>query len=172
MTKKLEELLNLPDSKEIVNDAKKEDKKQKKEVPLVEQSETIRNIAELDKITSALPAVKGLGEMADTELNDVADKAMSAYDDLMDLYGAVSVEVVTQMALKVKELFQSDFVIAESGIASPIVGSQKSSGLYFIGCFSDKSSVVEQFQFEGYRDQIMNEAALHAFKILNESLVD
>ena len=93
-------------------------------------------------------------------------------DDLMDVYGAVSVEVVTQMALKVKELFQSDFVIAESGIASPIVGSQKSSGLYFIGCFSDKSSVVEQFQFEGYRAQIMNEAALHAFKILNESLVD
>ena len=93
-------------------------------------------------------------------------------DDLMDVYGAVSAEVVTQMALKVKELFQSDFVIAESGIASPIVGSQKSSGLYFIGCFSDKSSVVEQFQFEGYRDQIMNEAALHAFKILNESLVD
>ena len=85
MTKKLEELLNLPDSKEIVNEAKKEDKKQKKEVALVEQSETIRNIAELDKITSALPAVKGLGEMADTELNDVADKAMSAYDDLMDL---------------------------------------------------------------------------------------
>ena len=32
MTKKLEELLNLPDAKEIVNDAKKEDKKQKKEV--------------------------------------------------------------------------------------------------------------------------------------------
>lgn len=93
-------------------------------------------------------------------------------DDLMDVYGAVSVEVVTQMALKVKELFQSDFVIAESGIASPIVGSQKSAGLYFIGCFSDKSSVVQQFQFEGYRDQIMNEAALHAFKILNESLVD
>jgi len=85
MTKKLEELLNLPDSKEIVNDAKKEDKKQKKEVALGEQSETIRSIAEIDKITSALPAVKGLGEMADTELNDVADKAMSAYDDLMDL---------------------------------------------------------------------------------------
>jgi hypothetical protein len=32
-----------------------------------------------------LPAVKGLGEMADKELNEVADKAMTAYDDLMDL---------------------------------------------------------------------------------------
>ena len=39
----------------------------------------------MDKITSALPAVKGLGEMADTELNEVASKAMDAYDDLMDL---------------------------------------------------------------------------------------
>jgi hypothetical protein len=32
-----------------------------------------------------LPAVKGLGQMADNELNEVADKAMQAYDDLMDL---------------------------------------------------------------------------------------
>jgi len=32
-----------------------------------------------------LPAVKGLGEMADKELNEVADKAMNAYEDLMDL---------------------------------------------------------------------------------------
>ena len=93
-------------------------------------------------------------------------------EEVVDVYGAVSLEIVTQMALKTKELFQTDFVIAESGIASPIVGSQKSSGLYFIGCFSDKSNIVEQFQFEGNRNEIMNEAALHAFKILNECLVD
>ena len=45
----------------------------------------MRDIAEFDKIASALPAVKGLGEMADKELNEIADKAMEAYDDLMDL---------------------------------------------------------------------------------------
>ena len=45
----------------------------------------MRDIAEFDKIASALPAVKGLGEMADKELNEVAEKAMSAYEDLMDL---------------------------------------------------------------------------------------
>jgi hypothetical protein len=45
----------------------------------------LRDIAEFDKISAALPAVKGLGEMADTELNEVAQKAMDAYDDLMDL---------------------------------------------------------------------------------------
>ena len=84
MTKKLEDLLNLPDSKEIIQAAEKEEKKEvKKEIKA--QEKTFRDIEEFDKISTALPAVKGLGEMADKELNEVADKAMSAYEDLMDL---------------------------------------------------------------------------------------
>jgi len=85
MTKKLEELLNLPDSKEIIDEAKTEEKNKKKQSAVIEQEESFRDIAEFDKISSALPAVKGLGEMADKELNEVADKAMQAYEDLMDL---------------------------------------------------------------------------------------
>ena len=85
MTKKLEELLNLPDSKEIVDDAKAEEKKSRAKLAVVEQHDTFRDIAEFDKIAAALPKVKGLGEMADAELNDIADKAMASYEDLMDL---------------------------------------------------------------------------------------
>ena len=81
MTKKLEEILDLPDSKDII----KQEKEKEKNNAIQQQNETLRDIAEMDKITSALPAVKGLGEMADTELNEVASKAMDAYDDLMDL---------------------------------------------------------------------------------------
>ena len=81
MAKKLEELLDLPDSKEII---KQDQKKDRKDV-VAQQNETLRDIAEFDKIAGALPAVKGLGELADTELNEVAQKAMDAYDDLMDL---------------------------------------------------------------------------------------
>ena len=81
MTKKLEEMLDLPESKEIIEEAKaKEESK-----PIAQHRETLRDIAEFDKISSALPAVKGLGEMADTELNDIADRALTAYEDLMDL---------------------------------------------------------------------------------------
>ena len=83
MTRKLEELLNLPSSKEIVEDTKAN--ANKANMALKTQASTIRDISEFDKIAGALPAVKGLGEMADTELNEVAEKAMSAYDDLMDL---------------------------------------------------------------------------------------
>lgn len=85
MTKKLEELLNLPDSKKIIDKAKKEDRLQEKEIALVEQDNTIRDIAELDKIASALPMVKGLGEKADLELEDIAQRALNAYEDLMSL---------------------------------------------------------------------------------------
>lgn len=78
MTKKLEDLLNLADEDVEVQDTKAEQ-------AIVQQQDTFRDIEEFDKIASALPAVKGLGEMADKELNEVADKAMTAYDDLMDL---------------------------------------------------------------------------------------
>lgn len=80
MTKKLEDLLNLPDSKEMI-----EEEQSKKTAAVAAQDNTFREIDELDKIEAALPQVKGLGELADNELNEVADKAMTAYEDLMDL---------------------------------------------------------------------------------------
>jgi len=85
MNKKLEELLNLPDSKEIVDDAKAEEKKTKKDTAIIEAEETQRDIQELDKIAAALPSVKGLGDKADSELEDIAQRALGAYEDLMDL---------------------------------------------------------------------------------------
>ena len=81
MSKKLEELLDLPDSKEII----KQDKEKETNDVVAQQNDTLRDIAEMDKISAALPQVKGLGEMADTELQEVSDKAMEAYEDLMDL---------------------------------------------------------------------------------------
>ena len=50
MTKKLEELLNLPDSKEIIKDARQEEKRN---TAVVQAEDTQRDIQELDKIASA-----------------------------------------------------------------------------------------------------------------------
>jgi len=103
MTKKLEELLDLESSKDIVSDAKKQEKAKTKAAAKYEK-EALRDIAEFDKIASALPSVKGLGALADKELEEVADKAMAAYDDLMDLgmnvearYSARIFEVASSM---------------------------------------------------------------------------
>jgi len=103
MTKKLEELLNLPESQDIVKEEeqneKKVSKKQKKD-----NSTALRDISEFDKIAAALPKVDGLGEMGDQELDDIGQRAVTAYEDLMDLgmnvesrYSARIFEVAGQM---------------------------------------------------------------------------
>ena len=81
MTKKLEELLNLPESKQIIKDEEK--KKSKSEVSKPEPF--LRSMDEFDKISAALPAVKGLGDASDAEFDSLAQRATDAYDDLIDL---------------------------------------------------------------------------------------
>jgi len=82
MTKKLQEIFDVEDEKELKQKQKQQSEPQQKQV---EEESEIRDIAELDKIASALPAQKGLGKLADQELDEVATKAMDAYEDLMDL---------------------------------------------------------------------------------------
>lgn len=80
MTKKLEEILNLPESKKII---KQDEKAKSKEIAKPEPF--LRDMAEFDKIAAALPSVKGLGDAADSEFDALAQRATDAYDDLMDL---------------------------------------------------------------------------------------
>ena len=84
MTKKLEELLNLPESQDIVKEEEKENKKVSKKQEK-ENKTALRDISEFDKIAAALPKVEGLGEMGDQELDDIGQRAVTAYEDLMDL---------------------------------------------------------------------------------------
>ena len=93
MTKKLEEILNLPNIKE---EFKKVDKKEK-EIKATQSNGVQKNVdpttaknlektyAEFDKIAASLPQVKGLGEMGDLELDKLAIEAEESYKTLMDL---------------------------------------------------------------------------------------
>jgi hypothetical protein len=76
MTRKLEELFDLPPSTEEVETA----------VPsIAENRNIIQNLdAAIDKIDAALPAVRGL-ESTDQEMDELAGLATSSYRDLMDL---------------------------------------------------------------------------------------
>jgi hypothetical protein len=76
--KKLEEILNLPESKKIIKKAEREEIKQANQPML-------RDISEFDKISAALPQVKGLGDISDREFDSLAQRATDAFDDLMDL---------------------------------------------------------------------------------------
>ena len=96
MTKKLEDILNLPNVKEAYKevDKKEKDKKIKeanghnpssKNLDPKTQANLQKSYAEFDKIAAALPQVKGLGELSDLELDKLAVEAEESYKNLMDL---------------------------------------------------------------------------------------
>jgi len=97
MTKKLEELLDISPLKEepIISP------EMVPEQPVITLEERLE---EFDKIAAALPRVKGLGDISDQELDNLAKKAEDAYDEIMDLgmqvepkYSARMFEVATGM---------------------------------------------------------------------------
>ena len=96
MTKKLEDILNLPNVKEAFKevDKKEKDKKIKeanghhasaKNLDPQTQKNLQKSYAEFDKVAAALPQVKGLGELSDLELDKLAVEAEESYKNLMDL---------------------------------------------------------------------------------------
>ena len=76
MTRKLEELFNLPPSTDDTDET------------ATDVEETRYQLAEIDdtidKIDAALPSVKGL-DSSDEEMDELAKKATETFDDLMDL---------------------------------------------------------------------------------------
>jgi hypothetical protein len=96
MTKKLEDILNLPNVKEAFKevDKKEKDKKLKdagqenpstKNLDPQTQSNLQKSYAEFDKIAASLPQVKGLGDLSDLEMDKLAIEAEESYKNLMDL---------------------------------------------------------------------------------------
>ena len=95
MTKKLEDILNLPNVKEAYKEVDKKEKDRKikeingnpstKNLDPQTQKNLQKSYAEFDKVAAALPQVKGLGELSDLELDKLAVEAEESYKNLMDL---------------------------------------------------------------------------------------
>jgi len=81
MTKKLEELFNLPDQEENKSSVETNDVK----ALFAESQQQLINATELiDRIDQALPQVRDL-DSADTELDELSDLARDKFEDLMNL---------------------------------------------------------------------------------------
>jgi hypothetical protein len=78
MTRKLEELFDLPPSEDSPKSAQSSSDPESN-LPILPET-----LATIDKIESALPAVRGL-EASDREMDELAKKATDSFDDLMDL---------------------------------------------------------------------------------------
>ena len=154
MTKKLEEILNIASKTDTVI--------KPKDIPRVPIIKLQDQLEQFDKISEALPRVKGLGDISDKELDDLASKAEQAYDDLMDLgmnvearYGSKMFEVAASMMgqaiaaksakidkkLKMVELQLKKLAIDQKGKAE---SSEPVNGEGFI--LTDRNSILEKLK--------------------------
>ena len=90
--------------------------------------------------------------------------------DLIDRVGVVSQEVAGEMAGHAKFLLNVDYCISFTGNAGPEAMEDKPVGRVFIGITAYETTQVFQYDFEGTREEIVNQAIEEGIKKLLEIL--
>ncbi len=99
--------------------------------------------------------------------NDVKAEVLKVSRTNIDRYGAVSKEVVEQMASGVAQLLHTDCAIATSGIAGPEGGTKfKPVGTVWIAVKIGDRVVSECLHFKGSRDEVIESATNHGMVML------
>ncbi len=105
-----------------------------------------------------------------TYSNDTKEAWLGVEQKILEEYGAVSKECVSQMVDGVLSVCNSDISIAISGVAGPTGGTEeKPVGTIYIGVKSKKSKkIIKRVHFKGDRVYIQNQAVMYAVKMLLE----
>jgi nicotinamide-nucleotide amidase len=98
--------------------------------------------------------------------NNIKNKELNVENNTLENYGAVSMEVVSQMLDGSAKKFDADYAIAVSGIAGPGGGSlNKPVGTVVIGCIGPlKVKEIDIYHFEGTREEVQIQAAKTGLK--------
>ncbi len=130
------------------------------------------NIAKL--ITSVSGSSKYFKGSVIAYANEVKNEVLNVEMNIIDKYGAVSQEVVRQMAIGVKKLLKTDYAIATSGVAGPDGGTaDKPVGTVWIAISTNDKTYTQKFIFNHNREINITRASFNALnflrRILNES---
>ncbi len=102
-----------------------------------------------------------------TYSNALKSNWLAVDDAILERYGAVSSEVVSEMSEGALNVSYADFAISISGIAGPDGGSdEKPVGTIFIGVRCEGNSKVEELHLKGDRNYIQEQSVLYAIKML------
>lgn len=103
--------------------------------------------------------------------NEVKTSLLSVNEETLKTYGAVSEQTVTEMALGVKKLLQTDFAVATSGIAGPDGGTEeKPVGTVWIAVASLQGVETKQFAFGDNRERNVQRALISALHLLKKQI--
>ena len=104
--------------------------------------------------------------------NGIKEKILGVKHQTLIDNGAVSEEVVKEMAIGVKSKFNTDFAIATSGIAGPGGAVEgKPVGTTWIAVASPNDCIAQKFLFGEHRGRNIRKAALAALNMLRKKLL-
>lgn len=99
-------------------------------------------------------------------------KVLGVPAELIEKYGVVSQQVVESMATGVRNLMESDFGVATTGVAGPSGGTDENPvGTVWIGVASSSGVVSKRFNFGKDRENVINRATIAAYEMLREGIL-
>jgi len=107
-----------------------------------------------------------------TYSNDLKNKIVDVTKESLNNYGAVSEQVVLQMAKNGREKLGVDYCLSTSGVAGPDGGSnEKPVGTIWIGLAGDGFEKAYKFQFGNHRERNIELTVLTALNLLRCSIL-
>ncbi|HZH85802.1 MAG TPA: competence/damage-inducible protein A [Brumimicrobium sp.] len=108
-----------------------------------------------------------------TYSNDLKMKLAKVSPESLEKYGAVSEEVVKEMALGGRKVLGVDYTIAVTGVAGPDGGSdEKPVGTVWIAIASPEGVVAEHFLFGENRGRNIEQTELYAVNLLRKTILN
>jgi nicotinamide-nucleotide amidase len=126
-------------------------------------------------LAGALASVSGasayfLGSVVSYD-NQVKVNQLGVRPETLVSFGAVSEEVVIEMAKGVKERLKTDYSIATSGVAGPTGGSpEKPVGTVWIAISGPTGTAAKKFQFGDVRERNIQRSVIAALNFLRIEL--
>jgi nicotinamide-nucleotide amidase len=104
--------------------------------------------------------------------NDIKKKILLVSGEDLDKYGAVSKQVVIQMADGARKVFGTDFAIATSGIAGPAGGTkEKPLGTVWIAVTSPQDTLALKLNFGKHRERTIIRSSIAALNMLRLTII-
>jgi nicotinamide-nucleotide amidase len=104
--------------------------------------------------------------------NELKQNLLNVQKKVLDEFGAVSEEVIIQMASNLRENLKTDYAIATSGIAGPDGGtSKKPIGTTWIACASKEGVQTKLLQLSNERLANIELASISALDLLRRTLL-
>jgi nicotinamide-nucleotide amidase len=104
--------------------------------------------------------------------NEIKESELNVSHDNLIRFGAVSEQVVTEMARGIRNKFKTDYAIATSGIAGPDGGtSEKPVGTTWIAIATPEKVIAKSYLFGENRERNIRKTALQALNLLRKMLI-